>query len=75
MIGKQPEEEYIRDSKKLWGAVLEQAIEDYKNTTKPKFHNSAKYWFFKSQEDGVGSLPWICGYLNIDINCLREKIK
>ena len=74
MIG-QPEEKYIRDSKKLWGAVLEQAIEDYKNTSKSKFHKSAKHWLFKSQEDVIGSLSWICGHLNIDIDCLREKIK
>lgn len=58
--------------KKLWIAVLEQAIKDaqfelaaYKAHVINIFKESALEWFH-SEEQGIGSFLWICALLHIE---------
>ncbi len=56
--------------KKMWAAVLKQSFLDLKTK---KYAASAAWWFFRSKEDGPGSLRWICQALEIDIAHVRAK--
>ncbi len=56
--------------KKLWSAALLKAFKDLKSK---RYARSAEHWFFRSKEDGPGSLQWICQALEIDIIHVRAK--
>ena len=56
--------------KRLWIAVLEQAINDLKRGY--SHSHTARTWFQSDRED-VGSFFWICGLLGIDPES-RKKI-
>jgi hypothetical protein len=55
--------------KKLWAAVLKQAIKDAKQDLKSTL-TSPGLWFY-SNNDEVGSFLWICRVLNIDPDLIR----
>ena len=58
------------DYQELWVAVLKQAIEDLQD---PEFRVDSYSWFF-SDEDSVGSFVWICDYLRLKPDFMRNKI-
>ena len=51
--------------KRLWAAVLNQAIEEALKCKKKDLKKSALSWL-RSKNQGIGSFLWICGVLNID---------
>ena len=58
-------------SKRLWAAVLEQAIEDVRR--EHGHADRARAWF-QSEREGVGSFLWICRMLDIDPGSTRKKV-
>ena len=65
----------------LWITVIVQAIDDSSKIIDPtrkdmrdllRFKKSAKYWLFKSNVYGIGSLAWICNYIGLDIEWVRR---
>jgi len=58
--------------KKLWVAVLIQAIKDRQRPkVKENYHSGRRYidaahQWFESSEDGIGSFNWICFILDLD---------
>ena len=63
--------EEIKSIKKLWLAVIEQAVLDYRHdpsvyTRKQEqrygdyLRRSAALWLFYSEQKSIGSLHWIC---------------
>jgi len=73
----------IEEIYQVWLAVIEQAICDfcidlrrYENHAATVFaeriKREAAHWLFKSDNTGVGSLPWICENLTIPIECVRR---
>jgi len=53
--------------KKLWAAVLDQAVGD------ATFENEARAWF-QSTREGVGSFLWVCDTLNLDPDSIKRKL-
>jgi len=71
--------------RKLWAAVLAQAIIDskrdgalYETRGLGRRHklnrDSANYWLYKSERHGVGSLIWICDELGLSVSFVREYV-
>lgn len=54
----------------IWAAVLVQAIRDCDDPKKNE-REAAREWFFNDEQDGVGSLRWICSHLDISAEHLR----
>ena len=59
------------DCRRLWVAVLEQAIEDIRRDL--AYADSSRAWF-QSEREGVGSFLWICRMLDIDPGSTRKKV-
>jgi hypothetical protein len=65
--------------RRLWAAVLEQAIKDARDeTSKPlRFERpdgqSAQHWF-GSENDGIGSFLWICEMLDLEPRFVRTLV-
>ena len=57
--------------RRLWAAVLEQAIDDLGRGY--VYAGQAQAWF-QSQNEGVGSFLWVCRMLNIDPDYAREGV-
>lgn len=51
----------------LWAAVVQQAVEDL---TRAQYRDEARRWFL-SNEDGPGSLLWICEQLGLNVREVR----
>jgi len=58
-------------SKRLWAAVLEQAIEDVRR--EHGHADRARAWF-QSEGEEVGSFLWICRMLDIDPKSTRKSV-
>jgi hypothetical protein len=60
--------------RRLWSAVLGQAIEDLKDTrTPPGFVHAARLWF-ASDDYGPASFRWICDQLEFDAPMIRRRL-
>lgn len=59
--------------RKLWSAVLKQALHDLKKGG--SYASEAYKWFFEWDEEGSGSLEFVCNALNINKDYVRRKIK
>jgi hypothetical protein len=57
--------------RRLWVAVLEQAIDDLERGY--VYAGRAQAWF-ESDNEGVGSFLWICRMLNIDPDYARKGV-
>jgi hypothetical protein len=71
--------------RKLWAAVLAQAIIDskrdcalYETRGLGQRHkvnrDSANYWLYESERHGIGSLIWICDELGLSVSFVREYV-
>jgi hypothetical protein len=60
--------------RKLWSAVMEQAIEDLSGDN-PRIQQAAVDWFSNRQNDGVGSFVWVCQAIDLDPDSVRECIR
>lgn len=58
---------------RLWAAVLEVAINDFRRGGKD-LKDSAMHYIFKDNEVRTGSFSWICLLFNRDPNTTREYI-
>ena len=64
-----------RSCRRLWAAVLEQAIKDARGgRTYHIITEEARTWF-RSQNEDVGSFIWICRTLDLDPSYVRGKVK
>lgn len=65
--------------KLLWANVLLQAINDltYLGHNEIQIINKrgANHWFFISKNGDIGSLQWICEFLNLDTDGIRAYAK
>ena len=61
------------ECKKLWIAVLKQAIKDSQRDAKSSIVRS-QLWFYHDSKE-VGSYLWICDILNLDPESIRSSIK
>ena len=60
--------------KQLWTAVIEQAVKDAQGAaTTYAYREGAREWF-ACEDEGVGSLAWICGILDVDSNFIRAGL-
>lgn len=59
--------------KSLWGAVLEQAIEDALNGKGYDERKEAMRWL-RCKNDGVGTFLWICHLFDLNPECVREIV-
>ena len=60
--------------RRLWSAVLGQAIEDLTDTrTPPGFLNLTRIWF-ASDNHGPASFLWICDQLEFDAPMIRRRL-
>ena len=57
----------------LWGAVLEQEIEDALNGKGYYIWKEAMTWL-RCKNYGVGSFLWICHLFNLNPECVREIV-
>ena len=57
--------------KKLWSAVLEQAIRDAQGNYDSE---EARKWFL-SEDDGTASLIWICDLLGLEPDLFRKAYR
>ena len=63
-----------RSCRRLWAAVLEQAIKDARGgRTYHIITEEARTWF-RSQNEDVGSFIWICRTLDLDPSYVRGKV-
>ena len=62
----------------LWGAVLNQAKNDYENTSTkryaPIYRGQAIAWIGDRRETDIGSFIWICELLGLDPGAVRNAI-
>jgi hypothetical protein len=69
--------------KKMWAAVIRQAIEDYlydpNEVVDPYQHKKAqlekqhaKHWLFESEQAGENTFYWICNELYLDPDYIRQ---
>ena len=56
--------------KKLWAAVLEQAVEDARKHTGSVAMEQAHMWF-RSDNVEVGSFLWICSFLDLESDSIK----
>ncbi len=65
--------------RKLWAAVLEQAIKDARDETSKTLRveradgQTAQHWFH-SENDGIGSFLWICEMLDLEPRFVRTLV-
>ena len=73
---------YLHPYRKLWAAVLLQAIKDLTagtinsdivNNHRRRIAGSTQYWL-KADSDGVGSFIYICNVMGMDADKTRSKI-
>jgi hypothetical protein len=63
-----------RSYRRLWAAVLEQAVKDARGgRTYHIITEEAQAWFH-SKKEGVGSFIWVCRILDLDPSYVREKV-
>ncbi len=60
--------------KRLWAAVLEQAVRDaHGSRTYHIIAEEARAWF-RSKNEEVGSFIWVCRILDLDPSYVRTKV-
>ncbi len=74
-------DKYSQPERRLWYAVILQAIEDYQKDpgryniktrkTIKRYRDTAEFWIFKSKLKSPGSLHWVCENLELDIEAIR----
>jgi hypothetical protein len=57
--------------KRLWAAVLNQALEEAIEFNREKFRQNALSWLWSGNQ-GTGSFLWICDALNLDSKSIRK---
>jgi hypothetical protein len=59
----------------LFAAVVERAVRDClkDGLVTDLEHRQALNWI-NNPATGVGSLDWFCGWINIDADCVRERV-
>jgi hypothetical protein len=59
----------------LFAAVVERAVRDCirDGLVTDLEHRQALNWI-NNPATGVGSLEWFCGWINIDADCVRERV-
>ena len=55
--------------RRLWAAVLEQAVEDVK---RGRDNSDTALSWFQSDSENVGSFLWVCGILGIDPESIKR---
>ncbi len=60
--------------RRLWAAVLEQAVKDARGgRTYHIITEEARAWF-RSKKEGMGSFIWVCRILDLDPGYVRRKV-
>lgn len=68
---------YVR----LWASVIRRAVVDwvlYRNHEKAKLRSvgkEAEQWLFSDEEEPLNSFISVCGYLNLDPELVRRKLR
>ena len=73
--GDEPNNSDLVPYKKLWFAVLQQAISDVLNETTNETARTYAIDFFLDKANGVGTFNWICDFINLNPEYVLKNVK